>query len=179
MTFVACAMPLLLPIALVLSIVAIVRIQSNGGTLCGKGYATLALIISLLGMLCWGVVISRRALWSMANTILCGHNAAEIGKQMLIYSNDYEDALPAAGNSETKWTAKLPDWKASGKADAFQSTDPFNEGQASISASLFLLVKYAEAIPASFSCRWDISATNFRLAIYQASLPEETELGDV
>jgi len=84
----------------------------------------------------------------------CGWNLSGLGKAMLIYANDYDDRLPVAGGPNASWAARTPNWKAGDSAEAY-GVDPEATagGQASISASLYLLVKYEEVAPRDFLCR--------------------------
>jgi prepilin-type processing-associated H-X9-DG protein len=82
----------------------------------------------------------------------CGTHLSGIGKAMLIYANDYEDELPRAGGRDSQWAARTPDWAAPDRRAAFGLASDGSGGQASISASLYLLVKYSEVTPKSFLC---------------------------
>jgi len=108
----------------------------------------------------------------------CGTNMSGIGKAMLIYANDYEDEFPRAGGPGSSWAVRTPDWKARSSFEAFNRAlhAPMG-GQASISASLYLLVKYEEAMPKWFVCKNDEGVTEFRLARVRG-LPRDFELID-
>ncbi len=83
----------------------------------------------------------------------CGTNLSSIGKAMLIYANDYEDQLPRAGGRNSLWTGRTPDWQAPTRHTAYGLAADGTGGEASISASLYLLVKYCEVTPRTFLCR--------------------------
>jgi prepilin-type processing-associated H-X9-DG protein len=89
----------------------------------------------------------------------CGTNLSGIGKAMLIYANDYDDELPRAGGRSTQWTGYTPDWAAQSRQSAYGLAPDASGGQASITASLYLLVKYAEVTPKSFLCGGSDSRT--------------------
>jgi len=105
---------------------------------------------------------------STAFRMTCGTNLSGIGKAMLIYANDYEDELPHAGTRITSWAARTPDWRATDRFSAFGIGREDAAGRASISASLYLLVKYEEADPKSFLCTDDKQATEFKPSRYGA-----------
>jgi hypothetical protein len=98
---------------------------------------------------------------------------------MLIYANDYEDKLPRAGGPASRWSGRIPDWMGPDRCGAFGVTKGDNTGgQVSISASLYMLVKYAEMRPESFLCKGDKGVTSFRPSLYGAGKKQLTELWD-
>jgi hypothetical protein len=95
--------------------------------------------------------------------MVCGVNLSGLGKAMLIYSNDYDDEFPRAGGPNARWVARLPWWAAYNLKDAYGLSDPnATEGRASVSASLYLLVKYTEVTPKSLVCKEDYGTTEFK-----------------
>lgn len=97
---------------------------------------------------------------------LCGRNLAEIGKAMLVYANDHHGALPVAGGKGTVWGPGLDDWKAASRDAAFGCDANGVGGEATISASLYLLARYGGASPDLFVCPKDKGTTAFRPAKY-------------
>ncbi|MEN6574769.1 MAG: hypothetical protein ABFD90_00390 [Phycisphaerales bacterium] len=84
--------------------------------------------------------------------LTCGIKLSGIGKAMLVYGNDYQGRLPRAGGRNSSWATRTPNWTAKDRFDAF-ALDPNGEGgEATISANLYLLVKYAEVPPKGFLC---------------------------
>ncbi|MBN1360762.1 MAG: hypothetical protein JW993_09230 [Sedimentisphaerales bacterium] len=102
-----------------------------------------------------------------ATRMVCGTNLAGFGKAMLIYASDYDGGLPRAGGPGSAWAARTPNWRASSQADAYGMTAN-QPGRASVSASLYLLVKYAEVEPKSFVCSQDGRAREFVPQRYRA-----------
>lgn len=100
------------------------------------------------------------------NRLLCGRNLAGIGKAIAVYANDYDGGLPITGGPGTAWGPGLRDWKAHSRAEAFGLDPNGIGGAATVSASLYLLVKYAGMSPESFVCRWDKGAAMFRPGKY-------------
>jgi len=82
----------------------------------------------------------------------CGANLAGLGKAMLIYANDYAGELPRAGGDTSQWASRTPDWTAPDRRTAFGLAADGSGGRASVSASLYLLVKYCEVSPKTFIC---------------------------
>ena len=101
----------------------------------------------------WSIFLPRPR--SVAIRATCGTNLAGIGKAMLIYTSDMYDELPRAGGKSSKW-GRTALWDASTRNEAY-GVDPVTriDGEATISASLYLLVKYAYVPPKSFICGQD------------------------
>ena len=154
--------------AIILGIVSFVQIGTSAGRVVGRGFAVTG--ITVAGVLLFLVGIMWPALHMTRMTafrMTCGSNLSGIGKAMLIYSNDYDDKLPRAGGKESIWAAKINDWKATDRHAAFNLEADGSGGQASISSSFYLLVKYAEVTPKSFICRdGEPKATEFTLIKY-------------
>ena len=138
-----------------LGIVALVRIALSGGRLTGKGFACAGVLAPAAQILLFLLVIlpALPRTRSRAFRMTCGTHLAGIGKAMMIYANDYEDELPRAGGPSSQWTGRIADWTASNRQSAYGLSPDRAGGQVSISASLYLLVKYAEVKPESFLCR--------------------------
>ena len=96
----------------------------------------------------------------------CGTNLSDIGKAMTAYANDYDGALPVSGGSGTIWGAGLNDWRSDDRDDAFGLDPNGTGGQATIGASLYLLVRHGSLSPESFVCPKDKGTTAFRPAKY-------------
>ncbi|MCK4294351.1 MAG: hypothetical protein KAY65_14225 [Planctomycetes bacterium] len=149
-------------LAVLLGAIALVCIEKSYGRLTGKGFAAIGIAIPLVAFFLTTahvthVTLRRRR--STAYRLYCGTNLSGIGKAMLVYANDYDDELPRAAGPNSKWGA-TPDWQADTRSDAFGLTEG-SAGQASISASLFLLVKYVEITPKSFLCKGDRETAEF------------------
>jgi prepilin-type processing-associated H-X9-DG protein len=92
----------------------------------------------------------------------CGTNLVEIGKAMVAYANDYDGVLPVAGGQGTVWGAGLNDWKAESRGDAFGFDPNGTGGEATVSASLYLLVRSGRVSPELFVCPEDKGTGVFR-----------------
>ncbi len=97
--------------------------------------------------------------------IECARNLSKIAKAMLIYANDYEDELPRAGGRNSMW-GRYVNWDASNRFAAYGLSADGSGGQATISSSLYFLVKYAEVAPKYFVCPGDSGTTVFKLSDY-------------
>lgn len=169
---------ILATLALVLGIVGLIQIERSAGRLSGRGFAVIGITIPAV-FFCL-IFLPRIFLRprSYAYRMVCGSNLAGIGKAMLIYANDYDDKLPRAGGPGTIWQAKINDWKADDRFAAFNLQPDGTGGQASISASLYILVKCGELEPEQFVCNGDRGTTKFDPAGYGVHDKELADLWD-
>jgi hypothetical protein len=166
-------------LAVLLGIVSRVCIAKSHGGLTGRGFATIGIATPVVLFLLTAIVTSLRGLRNIAFRMICGMNLTYLGMAMLIYSNDYGDKLPCAGGPNGRWVARLPSWAADNRKDAYGLSDPdATDGRATISASLYLLVKYCDAAPKMFVCRGDFGATEFDPAEYGVGDRKLTDLWD-
>jgi prepilin-type processing-associated H-X9-DG protein len=108
----------------------------------------------------------------------CWSNLSKIGKAMVIYANDYEDQLPRAGGRSSVWGPSVR-WDAANRFSAYGiSPQNGSGGQATISSSLYFLVKYSEVEPSYFICPGDSGTTEFKLSDYPNRNPTIERLID-
>ncbi len=107
----------------------------------------------------------------------CANNLSQIGKAMHFYSNDYNNELPRAGGPNATW-GRTPNWQADSVANAYGLESNKTAAQASISASLYLLVKYEQVTPKSFICKGDRGVTDFKSSEYATYDKELHDLWD-
>lgn len=125
------------------------------------------LFVLILFVLAVMVILSlHRRPGGLAYRMVCGSNLAGIGKTMLIYAQDNDGELPCAGGPSASWAARTPDWTAADTAEAFGIEPDGSGGQASVSASLYLLVRYTDMQPKRFFCTRDQGAKEFRPRSY-------------
>jgi hypothetical protein len=110
----------------------------------------------------------------------CAWNLAAVGKAMLLYSKDHEDLLPVAGGRGTKWAAGLRNWTAANCAEAFGLDPNGAGGEATISSSLYLLIRYAytDLGPRTFLCTRDKGVKEFKPAAYGLRAQGLTDVWD-
>lgn len=165
-------------IAMLLGILALSRIGLSGGRQTGYGFAVIGTAIPpiLIFILAWFNIGRWRATIPLHR--VCGTNLSGIGKAMLIYSNDYDDELPVAGDSNSVWVARISDWKAANRSKAYKINPDGTSGRASISSSLYLLIKYYDVAPKLFVCRGDYGTNEFRPAEYGVDNRRLSDLWD-
>ncbi len=163
-------------LAVLLGAIALVCIEKSYGRLTGKGFAATGIAVPIVAFFLTTAHVTLRRPRMTAYRLVCGTNLAGIGKAMLMYSNDYDDELPRVAGPNSKWGA-TPDFQADTRSEAFGLTEG-SAGQASISASLFLLVKYEEATPKSFNCDKDPGVKEFIPSKYGVRNKELIDLWD-
>ena len=115
---------------------------------------------------------------SDAMRMTCLKNLSQIGRAMLVYANDYDDEFPRAGGRNSVWSSHISNWLADNRFTAYGLSADGSGGQATISSSLYLLVKYTEVMPKSFVCPDDAGITEFKPVDDGAGDRELIELWD-
>jgi len=133
-----------------------------------KGFTLVELlvVIATIALLMAVFILVLARLRQRAFRMTCQTNLSQIGKAMYFYANDYHDEFPRAGGKNSIWQPKINNWLASDRFTAFNLQPDGTGGQASISSSLYLLVKYEQVTPKSFVCKSDSGTTEFRLSDY-------------
>ncbi len=153
---------LLFPLlAVILGIISLVQIEKSGGKVTGRIFAVAAVLIPVFAGLSLVLIISILPVKSTAYRMVCGINLSDIGKAMIIYAGDYDEKFPRAGGRDSIWSNSIPDWMADNRYNAYGLSQDGSGGRATVSSSLYLLVKYMEVLPKSFLCKGDTGVTEF------------------
>jgi hypothetical protein len=161
-----------------LGVASLFDIAVSGGRRTGYGFAVIGaatpffLLVGLIYVPTFGGVKM------LPPRMTCGTNLSGIGKAMLIYANENDDELPLAGGQGTTWRPGLKDWTATDRSDAFGLAADNTGGQATISSSLYLLIKYAELLPKVFVCKGDRGTRPFDPNRYSPGRKALTDLWD-
>jgi len=126
----------------------------------------LLVVIAIIALLMGILMPALARVRLIAFRMICGSNLSGIGRAMLIYALDYDDDLPRAGYTGTLWSSPII-WNATTRQGAYQG----NPGTATISSSLYLLVKYAEVTTKSFVCKGSHGMKAFKASDYPSFLP--------
>lgn len=142
---------ILFVISIIVGFVSLIRIEKSGGRITGRNFAVAGILLPVfIGLL---PILYAMATYPrcVAFRMVCGTNLSGIGKAMLIYANDYHDEFPRAAGRNGIWKTQI-DYDAQLRNEAYGMDNFGTGGGATISASLYLLVKYAEVTPKSFIC---------------------------
>jgi prepilin-type N-terminal cleavage/methylation domain-containing protein len=145
-----------------------------------KGFTLVELlvVIAIIALLMGILMPALARVRQIAFRMVCGTNLSGIGKAMLIYANDYEDELPRSGGRNSTWAARIPQWDALNRFNAYGVAADGSGGTANISSCFYLLVKYAEVTPKSFICKGDSGTSEFKPANYNAGNRDLIDLWD-
>ena len=133
----------------------------SGGRRTGYGFAVIGAATPFFLFIGLFSLPTFSGVGALPPHIACGTNLSGIGKAMLLYANDNNDELPLAGGRDTTWGSRLKDWAAASRSEAFGLDPNGAGGQATISSSLYLLVRYEEATPKIFICKGDRGVRQF------------------
>jgi hypothetical protein len=153
--------------AIICGILSLIQIERSGGRLTGRPYAVFGVVGPAVAIFAVAVFLALdKSRYGMSPRLTCASNLSSIGKAMLIYANDYNDKLPRAGGKDTIWQPKINNWQAEDRFTAFNLEFDRTGGGASISSSLYLLVKYCEVTPKTFVCKADPGTKEFKAEKY-------------
>jgi prepilin-type N-terminal cleavage/methylation domain-containing protein len=171
-----------------------------------KGFTLVELlvVIAIIALLMSILMPALSKVRELATRVVCGSHLSSIGKQMMVYANDQEDSYPRAGGKYSKW-GPLPTppgptvgWCAYpvntaggpigtfGEPAAFRmpGTNPATSpNKATISASLYYLIKFADASPKVFVCGGDAGVKVFQISefatntVYNNNILEAWDFG--
>jgi prepilin-type N-terminal cleavage/methylation domain-containing protein len=114
-----------------------------------KGFTLVELlvVIAIIALLMSILMPALAMVKEMANRVVCGSNCGGLVKAMIIYSNDTESGrFPRTGTPTTTWgVLDTAAWKT-----------------ATVSSSLFLLVRFQYVGPKSFICKSDPLASEMK-----------------
>jgi prepilin-type N-terminal cleavage/methylation domain-containing protein len=116
----------------------------------------IAIVALLLGILVPALNKARQA----ARKLVCGTHLKGMGAAMLTYASEFDDEFPRAGVGTT-WST---DGIIGGLWDKPDRVDAFNRGVATITSSLYLLIKFTKATPGLFVCQGDKDVQEFSLS---------------
>ncbi|UCC23512.1 MAG: type II secretion system protein [Planctomycetota bacterium] len=131
----------------------------------------LLIVIAIIALFTAVLLPARAAVRQNAYRMVCGSNLSAIGRAMLSYSNDNREQYPKAGWPNSPWSTdgELRHWYDQIGRQYGKPGSPVT-----ITASFYLLIKYADLIPQQFVCRGDLGTRVFSLSdVKDGILPPE------
>ncbi len=140
-----------------------------------KGFTLVELlvVISIIALLMSILMPTLAKVRAMALRAVCSTNLSSLHKAFLAYAHDNYEEYPRAGGKTSRWRVDtdedepLPLFYARDEIEAFhQGASSSGASYATIGASLYYLIKYADAAPKEFICGGDSGAVEFELSLY-------------
>jgi prepilin-type N-terminal cleavage/methylation domain-containing protein/prepilin-type processing-associated H-X9-DG protein len=141
-----------------------------------KGFTLVELlvVIAIIALLMGILMPALARVRMIANRMVCGANQAGIGKALLLYAGDSQEAYPMPGFSSqpvvyaTTGHISTQYWDGDGTINqAFVPSNPSGTGgDATIGSLLYMLVKYEDVSPKQFNCKGDSGSEVFKLTTY-------------
>jgi prepilin-type N-terminal cleavage/methylation domain-containing protein len=152
-----------------------------------KGFTLVELlvVIAIIALLMGILMPALARVRMIAYRMVCGSNMSGIGKALLLYAGDSQEAYPMPG-----WTALPVLYALSGTitnfggADAKTAFQSFtggagNGGAATIGSLFYMLIKYQDVSPKQFICKGDTGSEVFKLTSYTTtSITDLTKVYD-
>jgi len=120
-----------------------------------KGFTLIELlvVIAIIALLMSILMPALARVRELAQRVVCGTNLSGITKAMVVYANDDETArFPRAGGPGCQWSA----------TNNFGGSPPPADPTATITASLYILVRNDFTTPKQFVCRSDAGTSEFK-----------------
>ncbi len=151
-----------------------------------KGFTLVELlvVIAIIAMLLAILMPALSRVRTLAYQMICGTNQSGIGKAILLYSSENEQKYPEFGPggeggqyiARTAWAGFLDpyEWDERDNYTEYSGED----ADTTVTASMYLLVKYADVNPSQFICSAQ-GATKFELDDYESQIAAANPAEDI
>jgi len=126
----------------------------------------LLVVIAIIALLTGILMPALAKVRQIAGRMVCGTNLGSIHKAIAMYSDDYDQTYPIAGERQTSWThsGQLNDWQGDNRSQAYGPSPT----RVTMSSCLYLLIKYSDLTPKQFVCKGDTGAEAWSLEAEEA-----------
>ena len=144
-----------------------------------KGFTLVELlvVIAIIALLMGILMPALNKVRQIAYRMICGTHLKGIGSAMMLYANNNKEDYPIAGPAASVWSdqGRIPTFDATNS-----TTNPaFTDGESTVTACLYLLVKGYDLSPAQFNCRGDSGVKTFKLSDAPLTVTTEVDLSSV
>jgi prepilin-type N-terminal cleavage/methylation domain-containing protein/prepilin-type processing-associated H-X9-DG protein len=130
-----------------------------------KGFTLVELlvVIAIIAVLLGVLMPSLAKVRNIADRMVCSTHLSDVGKSMMMYAQEHNGKYPTAGTPASVWskTGSIAKWDGKDSKEAYGA-----KNEVTVTASLYLLVRYQNMDAKMFICEGDKDVTRFNPADY-------------
>ena len=133
----------------------------------------LLVVIAIIALLMGILLPALNKVRQIAYRTICGTNLSGLSKSLIVYANDNAKQYPVAGGRDGKWgSVSDTAWEAPTVTEAYTLDAYGEDGQVTITMSMYLLVRYGDVQTKQFECKSDNEVTVFRATDFSTGLED-------